>query len=399
MSSDTPWQSPSGSEDPSARPAEPRYGAYATPAAGQPAPPDAAWAQQGPGAFTQAPAGPGYPSLPGTTPQAPPTFVVAPRPGIIPLRPLSTTEIIGGAFESLRANPRAMFVPAIVVMAVIGLLSALHTLLTSQSLYSAMESTAQQTDLSSDQAIRLVLTSLGSVVSYVPTMVLTSLASAILTGLLIVAVSRSVLGRVASPGEVWQRTKGRVWALIGQVILVNLIVGAATAVVAVLSLVVLVPLLVSSSPSASTALAAATGFIILAVVGMLLSAFLGVRLSLASAALILENIGVIEAIRRSWALTRGYFWKVLGTLLLATIITVAATGILSGVTGTLVGLTAALTSGGALPTVGAVSVFIGSVLDALVLPFSASVTALVYIDLRMRQEGLDVELRQAVGAL
>ena len=33
----------------------------------------------------------------------------------------------------------------------------------------------------------------------------------------------------------------------------------------------------------------------------------------------------------------------------------------------------------------------------ITLPFSSSVNALLYIDLRMRKEGLDVELRNAVA--
>ena len=51
----------------------------------------------------------------------------------------------------------------------------------------------------------------------------------------------------------------------------------------------------------------------------------------------------------------------------------------------------------AQPLVSAVTVLLTSVLSALVLPFTAAVTALTYIDLRMRKEGLDVELRQAAG--
>ncbi|MCL3792877.1 glycerophosphodiester phosphodiesterase, partial [Actinomyces sp. 186855] len=336
-------------------------------------------------------------------PQGTPSFLVAPKPGIIPLRPLSITEVIGGAFESLRANPKAMFVPAIVVMAVIGLISALHTFFTSQTFYSAVESTGDNPYLSPEQATGLMYDSLGAMSSYLLTTALTAIASTILTGLLIVAVSRSVLGRVAGPGEVWQRTKGRVWALIGQTILVSLIVGAVTVVVGLLALIVfatlLGPLFGGAEPSGSSIAVAVIILIVLGVVGAVLSIFLGVRMSLSSAALVLENVGVIEGIKRSWALTRGNFWRVLGTMLLAALITAVATGVLSGITGTLSGLAAVLVYGGALPAISAASAFIGSLVSAVILPFSAAVTALIYIDLRMRQEGLDVELRQAAGTL
>ena len=51
----------------------------------------------------------------------------------------------------------------------------------------------------------------------------------------------------------------------------------------------------------------------------------------------------------------------------------------------------------AQPLVTALTMLLTSVLSALVLPFTAAVTALTYIDLRMRGEGLDVELRRAAG--
>ena len=385
MSSDTPWQSPSGPDDAGPSPAEPRFGAYGTPAAGQPAVP--------PGA------GP-YPAYPGPMPPSGPGFFVAPKPGIIPLRPLSITEIIGGAFEALRANPKAMFVPALIVMSVIGLLSAVQTYLSTTGFYSLVGSTPNDATLTSDQVFGLALESLGSVGSAAVTAALTSVASTILTGLLIVAVSRSVLGRIARPGEVWERTKGRVWALIGQSILTSLIAGS-SAILVILGFLLVGAALIPSfrsgeGPGASFAVALSVLFL-LGIASAVLAAFLGVRLSLSSAALILENVGVFEGIKRSWKLTRGYFWHVLGTMLLALIITTVATSVLSGIAGMFGGLAAAFSSPSAMAVIAAISSFISSVVSAAILPFTAAVTALIYIDLRMRQEGLDVELRQSAG--
>lgn len=42
--------------------------------------------------------------------------------------------------------------------------------------------------------------------------------------------------------------------------------------------------------------------------------------------------------------------------------------------------------------------FLTALLQGLVIPFSVGVTALLYIDTRMRKEGLDVELRRAAEA-
>ena len=40
---------------------------------------------------------------------------------------------------------------------------------------------------------------------------------------------------------------------------------------------------------------------------------------------------------------------------------------------------------------------LGNIIAAATLPFDSSVVALIYTDLRMRSEGLDVELRRAAG--
>ena len=45
----------------------------------------------------------------------------------------------------------------------------------------------------------------------------------------------------------------------------------------------------------------------------------------------------------------------------------------------------------------AVSTLLNSLIQAAVQPFDSAVVALMYTDLRMRSEGLDVELRRAAG--
>jgi possible integral membrane protein len=101
--------------------------------------------------------------------------------------------------------------------------------------------------------------------------------------------------------------------------------------------------------------------------------------------------------RRSWQLTKGSFWRVVGILLIAALITSALTGIVSTILGAAGGLAAAQENADAYAAIMAGTNFLNSVLQAAILPFSAAVTALTYIDLRMRKEGLDVELRQAAG--
>ena len=328
---------------------------------------------------------------------APGGFFLAPKPGIIPLRPLSIGEIISGAFESLRANPRAMFLPSLIVLTATGALSAVLNYFGADLLLSRVGALLNN---SSDAGPSEILPAfIGSFASQMVGALLTALATTILTGLLIVAVSRSVLGRIATPGEVWERTRGRILPLIGQTLLITLITIVADIIILVIGVVLIAVIAASimgSDPGAGAIIATLLVALALIVLVFIAAVFLVVRLSLAPAALMLENTGVIEGIGRSWALTRGSFWRVLGILVLAGLITGLVTGTLSFGLGMVFGVVS-VGLPAAHPLVSAVTVLLTSVLSALVLPFTAAVTALTYIDLRMRTEGLDVELRQAAG--
>jgi hypothetical protein len=113
--------------------------------------------------------------------------------------------------------------------------------------------------------------------------------------------------------------------------------------------------------------------------------------------LMLEPVGVFAAIARGYRLTQRQFWRIFGIGVLTFIITSVAGGILS-VPVSLVGQLASL----AVPEYGvlglAVTQAVSSILSsAFVAPFTAAVTALLYIDQRMRKEAFDVELMSRAG--
>lgn len=418
MSENSGWLPPSSDgghgTSPQDEPPAPRYGAYGSAPAGYPS-----YGARGADAPGQESAGHPDSSHPGAYPTglppqggwggpdaaapyaqgagAPGGFFLAPKPGIIPLRPLGITEIIGGAVEALRANPRAMFLPALVVMSIVGLVSALLSGLATHSLASLGTTLESGSDPTEAQLANLLGGGVSSLGSITLQGLISAIATAVLTGLLIVAVSRSVLGRVATPGEVWERTRRRVWALIGQSLLVSLISGLAALLLVGAAVLLVIAILSASSDGSTTGIVLAVLAAIVVGLGAIIAAvFLGVRLSMSSAALILENVGVLDGIRRSWRLTKGSFWRVLGILVLAALIQGAVGALLGGVTGALTGLIT-VTAPDQVALASALSTFLSALLSALILPFTAAVTALTYIDLRMRHEGLDVELRQAAG--
>jgi len=361
---------------------QPGYGRPGYPVApgGPPAP--------GPGqppAYGQQP--PGTPYGWGATPYQPP----AAQPGIIPLRPLSIWEVFDGAFRAIRHNPATMFGLTAVVVAVATAVGALVQWYLAGTFANAVNGvfTDGGTGLTTADT-ELLGDTFGTSLASLATVPLTALATTILTGLLILSVSRSVIGqRVAVRDVVRGQGKRIVW-----VIGFSLLLGVATTVV-VAALVALVVLIGSASDSVG--LTVLVG--LLAVAAMIAGGlWITVRTMLAPAALMLEGGGFWASVSRAWRLTRGSFWRLLGLYLLVSILV----GIISQIVVVPVTLISQIVLNDPLMTSGpaiALTAVGTAVATTVTTVFMAGVVALAYIDVRMRREGLDVELaRAAEGA-
>lgn len=311
----------------------------------------------------------------------PPSFIPA-QPGIIPLRPLTLGQIFDGAFKSLRANPMVMFVFAgvIIISATIielVLSAPFYTGYTSMlDLLSDDPTFAGSVD--SDDLLRMFT---GTITPMIVGAIMSVIASTILTGVLTFAVSQSVLGYKPTVGQVWDQVKGQVLRLIGLILLI----GAISFVVPALLLGFVILVGSSASPGAT----ALIGLFALLVGGVWV-VFVNIAATLATPALMLERCGPITALRRSWQLTRPYFWRVLGIVLLTGLIT----SLVASVVVTPLTLFAL-----ALPPTGLLILQgIGSAIaSTLITPFTAAVVALLYIDIRIRREGLAAELAAAAA--
>ena len=342
--------------------------------------------QYGPPQYGQPPA-PGQPPPYG---QFAPQQAPAVKPGIVPLRPLGLGELYDGAFQAIRRNPRTMLGTAAAVITVLAVVDVGLQLALAGSLTALFDATA-----SADPDLDALVGALGGLGVYgLVTLVLQLLGISLITGMLILVVSRAVLGQKMTPGELWAAIRGRLPALVG----LNVVVGLAwfTALVAPI-LLGLLGLLVADWLGAVLGL---VGFL----AGVVLAVFVWTKLSMAVPALILEEASVGTALGRSWALVRGGFWRVVGIL--------ALTGLITGITAAIISAPFGLVGGGLMffdpqdPMVAAglspvqlVLNALGSIIaNTIVYPFTAGVTALLYIDLRMRREGLDVELARAAAS-
>ena len=359
-------QSGSGPPDP------PGWPGWSQPGYGQPGPGQ-------PGYQRPAPGPPGYGQPPPG--QWPRFSEAAPKPGVIPLRPLGVGEILDGAFASIRRNPKAILGLAAVVMTISAVISATitRTLLNLGGLN--LPSPGQQ--LTPAQATHLV----GRIVTVLLpafglTLLLTFIVQAILAGLLAPIIARGVSGQQISAADAWLATRPRLPSLLLATLLVLL---AGLGPLLILGLIVGIAFL-AGAPAAVYALLALLGL-----VALVLTIWFSTMLSLVTPVVVLENETPGRALARSWRLVTRSFWRVFGITLLAGIIVAVAGGILQ-LPFTFLG---AVSGSGIVATV---ILVIGTIAAGTVTrPITAGVTVLLYVDMRMRKEGLDLALRTASG--
>lgn len=276
------------------------------------------------------------------------------KPGVIPLRPLGVGEILDGAITTIRRYPRATLGMAAAVVTISQVIQFALVRYLSDPVGSVSDTGGDSIGAAGAAAIVLAL-------------MIGFLANVVLTGALTVVIGQAVLGRPIDLSAAWKGVRERFWPLIATALLVLLLN-------AISLLLVVIPFF-----------------------------FVWPALSLATPALMLERQRVRRALSRSVALVRGQFWRCLGVVLLAWVI--------KSFVGSALSIPFALLGGGVdlfdptpsetadlgtsyllLSTVGSI------VAGTVVAPFSAGVSALLYVDRRMRAEGLDVTLAATAAA-
>jgi hypothetical protein len=270
-------------------------------------------------------------------------------------------------------------VSAMVVIASTLLQSVITWLLLKDSGAALTQPTGTVTD---DQIFELVG---GGIVTFLISTTISVLAQVLLTGILTFSVSKAVLGERPRAAEAWAATRRRLPALLGLTLLVLLIVAAAVAVPVVPGILALV---------AGSDVAGALLLIVGVPAALVLALATAVLTWFAAPIVMLERQPVMAALRRSARLVRPNFWRVLGLWLLLQLIAGVLGGILSGPLAVVASEAFDNPFGWQSLSLQAVGTILAS---TVTLPFAAAVAVLVYVDQRMRREGLDLELSRAAG--
>ena len=339
---------------------------------------------------------PGPADVGGNAPRAPHTgWAPSPKPGLIPLRPLSFGTMLSASLQVMRRNPRPTFGISLLLN---GLVSVIFGLVVGFLAFGALgrissANLAQQEEIIAGSVGTVLLSSL------IP-LCLSIAITAILQGIIALEVAQGTIGEKLSLAGLWRLARGRLWALIGWSFAVTAVL---LFVIVIVVLAVIVIAAVGGLAGAIVAVIVGIGAFLVFVVG---SAWLGTKLSLVPSVLMIERTSLPTAIARSWRLTTGFFWKTLGIQLLINVIVQAAAQVVTVPISIIVTLgggllnpngTADVVSAAAIVGV-VLSGIVGAIVGAISIVMQSAAIALIYLDIRMRRKGLDLELVTFVEA-
>lgn len=380
-----PWGAPQAQPQ-QAQPAQPAQQPWAAPQAQpQPAQPQPQQAQPQWGTTPQPTA-----AWQGTQAQGGTAWTVA-QPGIIPLRPLTVGDLFNGSFQAVRVNPQTMFGFAFAVMAVVGLIQAILTSGSYTNLTNALRT---------GRAIGLDASMFASGASNL----ISLLATAFLSGMLALTVWDAVLGRKSSPADAWNRFSPR----LVPVLLTMLLIGVIEFVAFLIPIIIFMILIFAvasasgySGPGAAESAAAGVGsalslVFLLIVTVIAIACFFTVKFAFASTAVVLEGLGPVDALKRSWNLTKGSFWRILGRVWAIGIVMGIVGAILGAIVGAILGVGIALTTSA---IVTGLTTFFTTLISGVAIPVQSSYYTLMYLDERMRKENLAPMIAQEAARI
>ncbi|MCT1364518.1 glycerophosphoryl diester phosphodiesterase membrane domain-containing protein [Microbacterium sp. NRRL B-14842] len=323
------------------------------------------------------------------------TWTPAPRKGIIPLHPLTFGMLLGKAFAALRHNPKVLFGFAVVIQLIVVVATAGVMGLVLFSTFSRLETVSPSSpDFEAVFAGTIAINLIAGLVVGLASVAFT----AIMQGVVAAEVGYATVGVKATLRMLWRRMAPAFWRLAGFASLSVLALFGGLAIVAAV-----IAALIAGGLGGTPEM---IGIVVLVVVLLALAAipltvWLSTKLLLVPSILVLERARFREAFVRSWRLTRGRFWVAFGVTFLISLIMGLAmqvvsipTAMFSSFLGTVIAPTGSSEPSAVIAYVFALLApqMLLLILQAITIVVQSTGGVLVYLDCRMRYEGLDQTL-------
>jgi hypothetical protein len=318
----------------------------------------------------------------------------APKPGIVPLRPLGVGEIVDGAVTAIRWNPKAVLVPSAIVATVTSVLYAVVMFFAERDVRTGFTFGPSGGMLSQQQAGQL---GAAEFILYGTNGVLALLSSGILAAVMATVMGHAMFGRRETLGATWRASRPRIGPALAARLLVGLFAGGGWLLAIGLSVLAGVLLGAGAHLIPLGVLVGVAG----GIAATVFAAMVWIRWQVAVPPVVLEQAGPVKSMGRSWRLVRGSWWRVFGILLV--------TNLVVGLVNIMIRLPFEIGGGGlgillgqpssrGLSVLAVILTAVGGIIaGTLVGPLSSGVTVLLYADLRMRREGMDITLQAAAA--
>ncbi|HXA28254.1 MAG TPA: hypothetical protein VN193_05845 [Candidatus Angelobacter sp.] len=325
---------------------------------------------------------PGWYAGPPGIPPPPPGYAhpgASQPPGTAGLRPRGIGELLDSAFTLYRRNflllasiAAVVQVPFAIVQLVVyrvadigGRLNTLQNVSNTLNNQNGTLTPEQTSQLTTDAGAFAVYAAIVLLVQY---FIVYPLSLAATTH----AVSNRYLDQPATVGGSYRSAFSMWRSLIAMVLLLGVTIGGTVAVALVLGAL-----------TGSVAL-----LVLLFAAVMVFAIVVLVRSTVAAQSIVIERVGGRSGIRRSWALTRGFSWRIVGIMLVLLV--------LQSIVGVVLSLPVLATTGSlSLDTRQMISQAVSAVSAIFVAPVTLVTLTLLYYDLRIRREGFDIEMLTA----
>jgi hypothetical protein len=319
--------------------------------------------------------------------------------------PLTIAELLDRTFRALRARFGVLVLSAAIVMVPLGVVTALISGRFMTGYFDLLQysfTTPENVDFAVEEFFSNILGYLGAIVLL---SILSLLGTTLVTLMSVHHVERFLHGETSTVAEGWRAAIRRILPMIGLQILEFVIIGVVTGIIAIgVGILLFIVALIFGGAMAglgneTASIILGIGLIIVLLVGYLLllvlllapTAYFMGRWVAAVPTLLIEGMGPVTALQRSWALTKGRVWRALIFIVLLTLIS----AIVIGLPVVFMQQIAIILMPSQLALITVISTSVSYLLNLFYQPFYATGIVLFYYDLRVRAEAYDVALRVA----
>lgn len=317
------------------------------------------------------------------------------------IRPLGLGELLDESFRLYRNYFVILVAVAAVVMVPYALLGLLVQIPVQDQIEAIQRQAAAGVDPLGDGSIwdffgKLAFTVLGSLAL---SMLYTLLLQPLMEGALARGASQGYLDRAVSIGDSFSTSLRHILGLIGARLIPALIVSLGSGMVLAISVGSLALFGINaaqSDPNDLSNLGTALGLVFcifgLSIVLAIAALLIFVRLIFSVQAVVVEGRGPWAAVKRSWQLTTGYFWRTLGYVLVISLLVF----LIAAIPALVVTLPVQFLLPDQFRLQTVISAVVNTLLNVFVTPFGLIAYTLMYYDLRIRKEGFDLEQQTAL---